>query len=339
MTAWATIRRFGVVLVLSTFAASSPALGAPQPKPAKPTPSQLRESAEKAEKAGDWEAAFNAYCHLFVSDRATPELREKLNAALRHVQQLRRHRDPAFQQFANSMAYDGGLDLFAEVFHKIPAVYAEREKATVQHLWSFAIEELVRALGNSTFQRAFLDNPRPDKLAQFRAVLREQWAKRVVIDHKDARTAMRRLIAAAQDQFAVRVPAAFAIEAACGACSGLDEYTVFLTPNAGAEPSPIPDLTAAGLYLGIANKSLVVEGIVPNSWVALSYPQLRRGDRITRLNGREMNAAGLTGAAGGAPQPRRGDAPTRHPRGRRREISGPHLGRGALGVRHADDPR
>ena len=39
----------------------------------------------KAEQAGDWEAAFDAYCHLFILERPTPELREKLNAALRRV--------------------------------------------------------------------------------------------------------------------------------------------------------------------------------------------------------------------------------------------------------------
>ena len=302
MTAWAKIRRFGgaCVLVLSAFVfTSTPASGTPEPKiarPTKPSPTQLREIAEKAEKAGDWEAAFNAYCHLFVSDRNSPELREKLNVALRYTQQLRRHRDPGFQQFVNGMQLDSGLDLFVEVFQKLPAVYADREKAAVQNLWGFAIEEIDRALGNPAFKRAFLDNPRTDKLDQFRLALRQQWAKRTVTDHKEAHSGLRRLIASAQDHFTVRIPAAFAIEAACGACSGLDEYTVFLAPS--ADTTAVPDLSSAGLYLGIDKNTLVIEGIVPNSWVALTYPQLRRGDRITRLNNRTMDAAGLSGAAG-----------------------------------------
>src|SRR6478672_6922061 len=99
MTAWATIRRFtaaitllvGVIVLPSRAADPS---GKPPPltpvRPAKPSPDHLREAAEKAEKAGDWEGAFNAYCHLFVADRASPDLREKLNAALRRVQQIRR---------------------------------------------------------------------------------------------------------------------------------------------------------------------------------------------------------------------------------------------------------
>src|SRR5262245_23697136 len=88
MTAWAAIRRFAFVIaiaLLGVFALPSLSLGADPLKaelkperPAKPTPDQLRDIAAKAEQAGDWEAAFNAYCHLFVVDRASPDLREKL---------------------------------------------------------------------------------------------------------------------------------------------------------------------------------------------------------------------------------------------------------------------
>ncbi|MFM8271074.1 MAG: S41 family peptidase, partial [Gemmata sp.] len=166
------------------------------------------------------------------------------------------------------------------------------------------VEELDRALGNPLFIQAFLTNPQPDKLDAFRTVLRQQWAKRPVGDYKAARSMMRRLIAAAQDHFSVRVPPAFAVEGACGACGGLDEYTVFLTPNAGAEMSTVPDLSASGLYLGVSKESgLVIDGIVPNSWAAHHYPQLKRGARVTRLNNQVMDAAGLTGAVGALRNP------------------------------------
>lgn len=307
MTAWATIRRVGTTFALlcgafalPSFAADPSPSGKPPPltpvRPAKPNPTELRDIAERAEKAGDWDAAFNAYCHLFVADRASPDLREKLNASLRRVQQVRRHRDPGFQQFAAGMQLGGSLDLFAEVVQKVPVVYAERERATPQNLWAFAVEELDRALGNPAFRQAFLDNPRADKLDQFRAALRRDWSKRTVNDYKEARSALRQLVAAAQDAFTVRVPAALAIECACGACSGLDEYTIFLTPNLpGAESSAIPDLTAAGLYLGATKDGLVIQGVVPGSWAAL-HTQLRRGDRISKVNGRPTNT-GLAGAA------------------------------------------
>lgn len=302
MTAWVHIRRFGIVVALllgvaGLSSAAEPEGKGPPLRPPKPTPAQLREIAEKAEKVGDWEAAFNAYCHLFVADRNTPELREKLNVALRHVQQLRRHRERGYQQFVSGMTQAGGLDLFAEVVQRVPGAYVEREKATPQVLWGHAIEELDRALGNPTFLQAFLDNPRPNKLADFRTELRRDWAKRSVANHKDARATMRDLIASAESALPVRVPAALAVECACGACSGLDEYTVFLTPSQpGAEPAA-PDLSAAGLYLGQSKEGLVIKGVVPNSWFAHANPALNRGDRVLKINGRSMDVVGLAGAA------------------------------------------
>jgi C-terminal peptidase prc len=296
MTAWATTRRLGLAALLAA-ALGGPAAAAPVPKPGTPTPAQIREAAEKAEKDGAWEEAFNAYCLLFVAERGTPEVRERLNAALRRVQQLRRHRDPGYGQFVAGLTADGGLDLFAEVVQKVPGVYADRDKATPQHLWAAAVEELDRALGSMTFRQAFLIDPRPERVEPFRAALRAQWAKRPVADYKEARAALRRLGAHAQDYFALKAPAALAVEAASGACSGLDEYTVFIAPTPGAEPSPVAELAASGLYLGVSKDALVVQGIAPNSWVALTYPQLRRGDRVVRVNGRPTDSGGLSAAA------------------------------------------
>ena len=304
MTAWATIRRFGAALallagafVLSSSAAEPEGKGPPL-RPAKPTPAQLRTIAEKAEKAGDWDAAFNAYCHLFVADRNQPDLREKLNNALRRVQQLRRHRDKNFEQFASGMTQGASLDLFAEVVRRLPGAYVDREKATPQALWGHGIEELDRALGNPKFREAFLNNPRADKIAEFRAELRSDWAKRSVTNHKEAREVLRDLLSKAEDMLPVRVSSALAVECACGACCGLDEYTVFLTPNqVGTDAAALPDLSVAGLYLGATKDGVVIQGIVPNSWFALTHPELRRGDRIAKINGRALDVVGLPGAA------------------------------------------
>lgn len=296
MTAWATIRRFGFAIALLG-AVAGPSRAADPVRPAKPTPAQLRDAAEKAEKAGDWETAFNAYCHLFVADRGQPELRERLNATLRHVHQLRRHRDPSFQQFTAGMTPVAALDLFAEVIRQVPGTYAERERATPQLLWGHAIEELDRALAKPTFRDTFLSNPQPQKVADFRAELRRNWAKRSVTDDKAARETMRDLVAAARDAFALRVPSALAVEAACGACSGLDEYTVFLTPN-GA-----PDLTSAGLYLAPASDGVAIRGIAANSWFAHAFKNVERGAVIAKINGRAVPNLAAAGEALRSPGP------------------------------------
>jgi carboxyl-terminal processing protease len=302
MTAWATLRRVGTGAALPLFLVFvAPHASAEEParpaKPARLTPAQLRTAAEAAEKAGDWEAAFTAYCHLFVADRTAPDVREKLNTALRRTQQLRRHRDPQFQQYAETVTVSDALNLFAEVFTKVPVLYAERERATPQLLWENGVEELSRALANPVFRQAFLDNPPAEKLDAFRGTLRF-WARQPVTDAKTARITLRKLLNAAQDAFTVRVPAGLVVEVVCGACSGLDEYTVFLNP-AQSNPSSlsaVPDLSAQGVYLGLADGGVVVAGIAHGSWAAYHAP-LRKGDRIARINGRSMEGATLAAVA------------------------------------------
>lgn len=305
MTAWATIRRVGsraafplfLVFALPTSARGADDTAKPH-KPHKPSAAQWRATAEAAEKSGDWDAAFAAYCHLYVADRVSTDVREKLNVSLRRAQQLRRHRDPQFQQFASTMPLSDAMKLFAEVLTKVPVLYAERERATPQLLWEHGVEELSRALGNPMFRQAFLDNAPAEKVTGFRNALRVSWSKQPIANAADARLLLRKLTAAAQEAFTVRVPAALVLEVVCGSCAGLDEYTVFLNP-AQFNPdsaSTIPDISAQGVYLAIAEESLVVAGVAPGSWSAL-HTSLRKGDRVARLNGRVMEPATPAAAA------------------------------------------
>jgi C-terminal peptidase prc len=294
MTAWATLRRVGTAAVAFLVASFAPPasgqepVGPPRPKP---SPADIRAAAAVAEQAGDWETAFTAYCHLFVADRTAPDVREKLNSTLRRAQQLRRHRDPLFQQFAVSTSVSDSLTLFGEVLTKVPVMYADPDRTTPQALWQNGIEELSRAFENPAFRQAFLEVGAGEKVDAFRRTLR-YWAKQPIPDARAARVQLRKLLTSAQDQLVIRLPQVLALEVVCGACSGLDEYTVFLSPaHATTDSGPgFPNLTAQGVYLGFADNTLVVAGVVPGSWAAHHTP-LRRGDRIAAVNGRPMDRA------------------------------------------------
>jgi C-terminal peptidase prc len=286
----------GLVL-FAWFAAPAAAQG--PAAPAAPTAAQLRATAEAAEAAGDWEKAFAAYCQLFVADRGSPEVREKLHLALRRTQQLRRHRDPQFLRYVASVSPTDAEKLFAEVLTKVPVRYVDRHKATPQILWENGVAELSRALSDPAFRQAFLADASADKVEGFRAALRVSWAKGPVATAADARTLLKKMTAAAQEAFPVRVPSALVLEVVCGACDGLDEYTVFLTP-AQFHPDATPtaaDLSAQGVYLAPEDGSLVVAGVAPGSWAKHHYPLLRKGDRVARINGRDMVPATLVAAA------------------------------------------
>lgn len=305
MTAWKPLCRVGtgtaVFLLLFVASFSSLVFAADDlSKPskslnAKPTVTQLRATAEAAEKAGDWDTAFSAYCHLFVADRNAPDIREKLNIALRRVQQLRRHRDPQYQRYVATTPVSDALNLFGEVIAKVPDLYVEHDRAAPQLLWESGIDELSRALGNSTFRQAFLDSASSDKatgkLDEFRASLRG-WAKEPITDARTARTTLRKLISNAQSASNIRVPSALVLEMVCGACGGLDEYTVFLNPSQlnPDSVSAIPDLSSQGVYLAFTDGGLVISGIAFGSWAA-HHTTLRKGDKIIRINGRAMEMA------------------------------------------------
>jgi carboxyl-terminal processing protease len=302
MTVWATIRRSRIGAALPLFfvlLVPASVQGADEPaKPNKPT--DWRTKAELAEKAGDWEAAFTAYCHVFVAERNAPDIREKLNLALRRAQQIRRHRDQGFQQFVTGMSMTEAMRLFVEVVTKVPVLYVERERATPQILWDHGIEELARALDSPVFRQAFLTAVPAEKIELFRASLRTTWAKQPIATAEDARKALLRVIQAGNDALGIRVRSGvFILEVVCGSCAGLDEYTVFLNP-AQFTPDPslaTPDLTAHGVYLGLAQGNLTVAGVAPGSWAAHSLnPRLNKGDRIIRINGKLMDSATLATA-------------------------------------------
>ncbi len=273
-------------------AAANPVSPRKPAPPEKLTPALLRSRAAAAEAAGDWEAAFAAYCELHAIDRSAPLLREKLNAALRRVQQLRRHNDAVYRKYVASLSVRDASNIFAEVVEKVPGMFADAGRSTPQQLWANGIEELDRALGNAAFRKAFLADPAAAKIDEFRTRLRKHWSARTVEDAREARAAVRQLIAAAQDAFGVRVPAALAIEIVCGACSGLDEYTVFLTPAQARESTqPVLDLSLYGIQLGLKDGFLTVESVAPGSWITFQSPQLRAGDRVASINGQTMEGA------------------------------------------------
>jgi C-terminal peptidase prc len=305
MTEWRTLCRLGVVLAVgllpSAIAPSSAFLLAADDPPPPPksfsgkTLPQIRAAAEAAEKRGDWEVAFAAYCHLFVADRSAPELREKVNASLRRVQQLRRHRDPQFQKYVQSTSVSDALNLFAEVMGKVPALYVERDRSTVQLLWESGVEELGRALASPAFRQAFLSEITGEKpgeeLEAFRKTLKS-WAKLPVTDAKAARSAQRKLLTALQEACLVRTPSAVVLEMVCGLCAGLDEYTIFLTPTQQhtGSLSGSADFSAYGIYWTFTDGSLVVSGVAPGSW-AHYHTQLRKGDKVVRLNHQSLEPA------------------------------------------------
>jgi len=209
------------------------------------------------------------------------------------VQQVRRHRDPGFQHFTTTLQYADALNLYGEVMLKVPLAFADADRSATQHLWASGIEELDRALGNPLFRLTYLEQPSPERVEAFRAELRADWAKRPVRNARDARATLKQLASAAQDLCPFRVQSAIVIEFVCGACAGLDEYSVYLNPTASTPELALatPDLSEYGIYLTYQDGEVQIDGIAPGSWAAY-HTSLRKCDRVTRINGQSLQMGG-----------------------------------------------
>ncbi len=259
--------------------------GAASATPSPPSVKQLQDVARAAEQAGQWDTAVAAYCQLYLTDRRSPEWRSKLHQALRRMYQQQRHRDPHYARFVEQLSPTDALHLYTEVISKLAGWYADKERARVQRLWRYGVEELAAALDSPEFRERFLAGAGPERLAALRQQV-HTWKDWPVTDAAAARRYLRRLLLRWQEQGTTAAATAMLLEMLCGACSGLDEYTIYLHP---AQPTP-PDLSAHGIYWKLTNGSLVIERIVPGSWAELHTP-LRPGQVISHINGYDWGAS------------------------------------------------
>jgi carboxyl-terminal processing protease len=278
----------GLSLSASPARSAAPADAAPAPRPSATDPARLRAEGEKAERRGEWDRALDFYLRAVVAGLPTSELRDRIRTCLRNANQHRRHRDAAFQQFVLSLPVADALHLYAEAVGKLSTLYADRDRAAPARLFELGLDELDRALADPTFREQHLVAPADTRVASFQRSLRDDWRQRLPVNPREARHAARELVAEAQAAVGVRTPSAIVFELLCGACTGLDEYTVYVTPTAAQAElaSPIVELAGYGILIRFADDRLVVDGLVPGSWAAL-HTGLRKGDRITRVNGRE----------------------------------------------------
>ena len=256
--------------------------------PSSPDPSRLQARAGEAEKAEKWEQALDLYLKAYTEGQHTGELRERIRVCLRNTSQLRRQRDSAFHQFVLSLSVAESLNLYAEVLGRLSAIYYDRDRATAARLFGLGVDELDRALGNAEFRTANLDPAAGAKVAKFQRSLRDGWKARLPENPREARHAVREVIAEAQQSLGIANPSAVVFEFLCGACSGLDEFTLYVNPVATEFSSPVLELASYGILVRVAPSELLVDGVIPGSWAAF-HTSLRKGDRISRVNGRALD--------------------------------------------------
>ncbi len=287
-------RPFGLLLAVLLLSAVAGRAAQDQPKLSAPSPdsSKLQAEAEKAERAGKWDAALDLYLKAYLGGKPTPELRDRIRFCLRNVAQLQRHRDPAFQQFILTLPIADALTLYTEALTKIQTLYVDRDQATFEKLMSGSLDELDRALTDAGFRQQYIPEASELKLMKFRQSLRDGWRAKLPANAGEVRRVARDVVMNAQANLGVKNPSAIVLELLCGACTGLDEYTAYVVPSGPQAEllSPILELASYGLLIAFDGNGLFLDAIVPNSWAALHSP-IRKGDRIARINDKPMDRA------------------------------------------------
>ncbi|OWK43280.1 S41 family peptidase [Fimbriiglobus ruber] len=286
----ALVSFFGSTVFADTEPLTSPVAPAPRPAPVA-SPAQMRAEAELAESEGKWETALDLYLRSSTTTRPSPDVRDRIRVCLRNIAQLRRHRDPVFQQFVLTLPVSDALHLYAEVVGKLATLYSDRDRASPGRIFALGLDEFDRALSDTDFRRRHLTTPADPRVQKYQHALRDAWRQRLPSTAAEARHAARELVRDAQTQIGLRDPSAAVFELLCGACSGLDEFTVYVSPfgSHGDLALPVVELAEYGVLIRPEGSELVVDGIVPGSWAALQTT-LNKGDRIGRVNGHPVDA-------------------------------------------------
>lgn len=246
--------------------------------------------AAKAEADGKFEDALKWYLKAFTAGRTDPDTREHIRHCFRHVAQAERHRDPAFQKFVAAMPTSDAVTLYAEAVEKIQKTYADRSRATVERLFSAGLDELLAALNTPAFRAEHLKGVGDGKVEEFRTLVRESWQAKLPATPREAAQSARAVVAAASKTLGLKNGAVVVFELLCGACTGLDEYSTYVPPGGGSDLAPLNELAGYGLLVRPSADGLVVDAVLPLSWAA-AHTKLRKGDRITKVNGKAVGGS------------------------------------------------
>jgi carboxyl-terminal processing protease len=252
-----------------------------------PQQEQWRSEALILEREGKWLQACLLYEKLLKDDRTLAEARDGYQRCLRHLQLVRRHRDPSFAKLLSRKPAEA-LDVYEEVLGELQKKYIDKSKTGLTQLFRQGVEELRFALEDDVFQAEQLAGTSLEALKHFSARL-ESWRLREIASLREARDQVLEIASEAKNSPLRLNPTAVVLEFVCGACNALDEYTSYLTPSwlRDVQLALKGNGVGVGLELEAADQKLLVAQVTPNSSAAALG--LKPRDRITRIAGKPVD--------------------------------------------------
>jgi carboxyl-terminal processing protease len=243
---------------------------------------QLLQQAKQWEDNGQWAKAIELYEQIPARERRGSEVQEHFQNCLRRVHQLRRHHDPTYRNQLLTLSWRDGLEVYGEVLAKLRLNYVDREKVELTRLFRHGLEELRLALEDDAFCEEQMPATKLETVRAFQMDLNVYWGNRQIRNIRDAQEQAQLVAWSAEEKLSLRKTVVI-FEFVCGACSGLDEYTHYLTPRELAEMNASWDgkLVGVGVEVASEDQTLVITQVLPGSSARANG--LKAGDRITRI--------------------------------------------------------
>jgi carboxyl-terminal processing protease len=266
---------------------------------------ELRRQAKEFEKQGDWIRACEIYEQILGKHRQRTDIKEQYLTCLRHCQQLQRHQDATYRRQIATLSLTQALDIYGDILARLRSAYVDRDRTDPGALFQQGLDELRFALEDAGFRQDFLPGVDAEAVRDFREQLGPTWGNRPLRRPADAQALVREVALAAHKTLGIK-PVLVVLEFGSGACSGLDEYTLYVPPGKYAElcASLRGETVGIGMEVAKENNLLLVSQVLPGSPAALAG--IKAGDRLLRLGNK--SAAGLTAEA--AAELLRGEAGT-----------------------------
>ncbi len=236
------------------------------------------------ERAGQWFNACVAYEKILKDDRSDREAQDGLRRCVRHVYQIRRHRDPTFQNLLLSRPPSQALDVYEEVLGNLRKYYLDKDRVRLNDLFLHGLEEFRFALDDETFRQQHLYGVSEEAIRSFRTWIekyREEQPRDIAAIRHDVLT----IAIEAQISPLHLNPTVVVLEFACGACNALDEHTAYLTPAHLQEVQSASKGQVVGVgieQLTWLEKRLLITQVAPNSPAAIVG--LKPSDQIVRID-------------------------------------------------------
>ncbi|HWL09948.1 MAG TPA: S41 family peptidase, partial [Planctomicrobium sp.] len=225
---------------------------------------------------------------------------EPLNRGLRRSQFqfsiARRYSDETFVRSLKPMSRDTAFALYDDVLINVQTYYVDPINTT--SLAAHGTESLWLALGNPRFLDENLFGASDEQVQKLRRELYEKFWNKQVTGMAGARQLISEVCDLCRDRVGLE-PGPIVMEYVFGACNCLDDYSNVLSP--GKKQDLFGNIKGEFVGIGIvmeavAGKGMNLSQILPESPAAEAG--LRRGDRISGVNGKDIRNMSTEEAAG-----------------------------------------